>query len=233
MIRLVRRVEMPVPTLAGWGVVVVILLSVSVVFIGTVHPFLAVDQPLGSGSLVVEGWMSRKEVLDTITLFESEGYDRIYTTGGPIPQGSYLALLYPNHKTHAEIAANQFRQAGVTEDRVVAAPRGLVVSHRTYFSALALRLKLVADGLVGRQIDILTAGTHARRSRLLYQAALEDVAKVGVKAIPPTSYDPDRWWTSSSGVRTVIGETIAYCYAKFLFYPNIERDIAQLELAQN
>ena len=120
-----------------------------------------------------------------------------------------------------------------SEDRVVAAPRGLVVSHRTYFSALALRLKLVADGLVGRQIDILTAGTHARRSRLLYQAALEDVAKVGVKAIPPTSYDPDRWWTSSSGVRTVIGETIAYCYAKFLFYPNIERDIAQLELAQN
>jgi hypothetical protein len=40
---------------------------------------------------------------------------------------------------------------------------------------------------------------------------------VGVIAAPDPEYDANKWWASSSGVRTLIGETIAYLYARFLF----------------
>jgi hypothetical protein len=34
-------------------------------------------------------------------------------------------------------------------------------------------------------------------------------------------YNPKQWWRYSDGVREVIGESIAYIYAKFLFYPSV------------
>jgi len=33
-------------------------------------------------------------------------------------------------------------------------------------------------------------------------------------------YNPKQWWRYSDGVREVIGESIAYIYAKFFFYPS-------------
>jgi hypothetical protein len=60
---------------------------------------------------------------------------------------------------------------------------------------------------------------------MLFKIALDGVAEIGVIATEPTGYDSSRWWTSSAGVRAMIGELIAYAYAKFLFYPNPEKDL--------
>lgn len=32
-------------------------------------------------------------------------------------------------------------------------------------------------------------------------------------------YDPRHWWRTSEGVRNVVGESIAYLYARFFFRP--------------
>jgi hypothetical protein len=32
-------------------------------------------------------------------------------------------------------------------------------------------------------------------------------------------FDPDHWWKTSAGVRGVIGEGLAYLYARLLFHP--------------
>jgi hypothetical protein len=42
---------------------------------------------------------------------------------------------------------------------------------------------------------------------------------VGTLAIPDNEYDERRWWKTSEGVRTVIGEALAYVYARVLFHP--------------
>jgi hypothetical protein len=42
---------------------------------------------------------------------------------------------------------------------------------------------------------------------------------VGIIAARVHDYDPHRWWTSSVGFRGVVGETIAYVYARFFFHP--------------
>ena len=55
--------------------------------------------------------------------------------------------------------------------------------------------------------------------RLLFQKALGDGIKVGIIAVPNPDYDPKYWWRYSDGVREVIGESIAYIYARLFFWP--------------
>ncbi|MGA2556129.1 MAG: hypothetical protein ABSG04_07630, partial [Verrucomicrobiota bacterium] len=61
---------------------------------------------------------------------------------------------------------------------------------------------------------------HARRSRLLFQKACGDDTKVGVIALDDVGYDPTHWWRTSEGVREVVGEGIAYLYARIVFHPS-------------
>ena len=66
---------------------------------------------------------------------------------------------------------------------------------------------------------MITGGPHARRSRLMFEKALGKGVTVGVMAIPANDYDERHWWHSSQGVRIIIGEALAYAYARLLFYP--------------
>jgi hypothetical protein len=61
---------------------------------------------------------------------------------------------------------------------------------------------------------------------MLYKEAIGEEIPVGIIAFEDREYDPKRWWKTSSGVRTVLGETIAYIYAKLLF--NSERARAEI-----
>ena len=70
-------------------------------------------------------------------------------------------------------------------------------------------------------INVLTEGAHARRTRLLYQKAFGKNVAVGVVAISNPNYDPTQWWRYSDGVREVIGESIAYVYARFFVYSSV------------
>jgi hypothetical protein len=68
-------------------------------------------------------------------------------------------------------------------------------------------------------VNLYSFGAHARRSRLLYQKALGRKIQVGVIAYPDYHYDPARWWAEGEGFRDVVGEGIAYLYARLLFHP--------------
>jgi hypothetical protein len=57
----------------------------------------------------------------------------------------------------------------------------------------------------------------------MFEKALGKDTAVGVISIPEKDYDQQHWWRSSAGVRTVIGETMAYLYARFLFTAPEER----------
>ena len=67
----------------------------------------------------------------------------------------------------------------------------------------------------------MTEDSHARRTRLLFQKALGNDVTGGIISIPNPDYDAKHRWRYSEGVREVIGEGIAYIYAKLLFYPSV------------
>jgi hypothetical protein len=90
---------------------------------------------------------------------------------------------------------------------------------RTYHSALAAKEWLGQEGISTGTIDVATLGPHARRSRLLFEKAFGNDMKVGIITLDDVEYDPAHWWRTSEGVREVVGEAIAYVYARILFHP--------------
>ena len=69
-----------------------------------------------------------------------------------------------------------------------------------------------------RGVNVLTEDVHARRTCLLFQKALGHNVVVGVIAVPNPDYDANHWWRYSEGVKDVVAESVAYIYARLLFF---------------
>ncbi len=72
----------------------------------------------------------------------------------------------------------------------------------------------------GVRINVVGNDAHSRRTHLIFEKALGDIATVGVINFGSNGYEPERWWTTSEGFRVVTGECIAWIYARFFFHPD-------------
>jgi hypothetical protein len=220
-----RRRTMWWPTLWGWLLLVTlgVLLGIATVLVVArgLHGLLAPNEPArgadgrGARTLVVEGWMDDAELAQAVLSFERGHYERVLVTGGPIESwqgaqrwGSYAAR-----------AAVRLRLLGLTEVPIVAVPAPASLQERTYLSAVMLREWSQSASKPLAAIDLVSAGVHARRSRLLFRWALGDAVEVGVLAVRPTGYDEQRWWTSSAGSKAVLGEAIGLAWTLCCFKP--------------
>ena len=145
--------------------------------------------------------------------FSQGGYRKIIAAGVARDD----ADEQPDART--DFGVDDLVRAGVPRDRIELATAGTKQLDRTFHSAEAVKRLLLEQGIRGTPIDILTVGPHARRSRLLYEEALGDDFKIGIIAVPDRRFDPEHWWRSSEGVRTVVDETVAYAYARIYFSP--------------
>ena len=196
----------------GW----LLLLSVtllSVLTIREIRPFLAVTEPVAGGLMVVEGWVSDVVMEAAIAEFKQHHYEKIFVTGGPISRGAPLS----DYTSFAEQGTATLLKLGLDRGVVQSVPATWVRKDRTYASAAALSQWMRDHGVAFTAVHLITEGPHARRSRLLFQRALGNGVTVGVTSVPDREYDPERWWQSSAGVRDVVGETLAYLYARILF----------------
>ncbi|NES73891.1 MAG: YdcF family protein, partial [Okeania sp. SIO2D1] len=127
-------------------------------------------------------------------------------------KGYYLS----EYNNFAELTAATLIALGVDPDRVVAIPTPQVVKYSTAASAIAVKEWLATSNLKVDSINIYTLGPHARRSWMIYRNIFSPDIQVGVIALEPKGYNPNRWWQSSAGMRTVVGEAIAYFYTRFV-----------------
>ncbi|MEG5138321.1 MULTISPECIES: YdcF family protein [unclassified Microcoleus] len=211
-ISLIRRREMWAITWEGWVIAIVGLIIAMVLIITSIHPFLAVNSPLKADILVVEGWLPDYAIESAIAEFKKGGYRQLVTTGLPLAKGYYLA----EYKNYAELTAATCIALGFDRDKVVAVPAASVVKHRTAASAIALRDWLATSALKVDSINLYSFGPHARRSWIVFKEVLNPEIEVGIIAAVPQDYNPQEWWKSSEGFRTVTGEIIAYIYARFV-----------------
>ncbi len=223
---LFRKRSLWVPTLPGLlliGLILVLLLRAAA---PAAYRWLALTQPVKNADyLVFEGWLSDED-LDAVRSLQARlGGTTLYCTGGPI---EYARELIP-FATWAEASAVRFVTNGIAPERVTAVPAPATRTDRTYTSALALRRHLDASGVRSGTYLLVTSGTHARRSLCLFQLALGDERIVRVHALPPTDYDPARWWTSSGGVRAVVYEGLACAYTRlWSLFRDAEDDLRTL-----
>ena len=200
----------------GWLIVAVAALSLAWALVRGIYPFLAVTHRVDTKVLVVEGWVPDPVIQAAIHEFKSGSYERVFATGGPVEwSGAYTS----DDGTSAIWGFGRLRRGGIASGLIQMVPSRVVGRDRTYNSAVALRDWLHEHNLSVQSINVMTADVHARRTRLLFHEAFGDDVTVGIIAVPNPDYDSRHWWRYSEGVREVIGESIAYSYARFLFVP--------------
>ena len=210
---MLRRREVAVPTWRGWLLLVLLTAAAFRGFLAWVHPFLAINAPIGGEALVVEGWIPDYALRQALAEFRARGYPRLIVTGGPLPGGS----AFSRYGDYARLGSAALQAFGLPADSIAEAPSPRVRKDRTFAEGLALAAWMGESGSRYRSIDLFSYSAHARRSRLLYGMALGGGVRVGVFSAPSREYDAGRWWASSAGFREVTDEGIAYLYAKLAF----------------
>jgi len=213
--RLVRRREVWLPTAWGWTLLVALAVGGSWLGLHTLYDFLAPNQPLGRGLLVVEGWVNDKTLEESVQLWRAGGYARLVTTGGPVER--YVSLL--PFATYAEQAAAILRTLGVPDRDIAVVPGPASARDRTFTSAVALREWISRSGVDAPAVDIVSEGPHARRTWDLYRMAFGDGVAIGIRSVPPDLYPPTAWWRSSAGTKDVLTEAIGWAWVACFFHP--------------
>ena len=190
---------------------------ISVLVFTSVYPFLAITQRVNANILVVEGWINEYAVQAAVKEFQSNHYQRVFTTGGPVVgTGGYINDFY----TSASVGADLLKKWGLPDERLQMVPSRVMDRDRTYASAVALRNWFRAHDTAVSGINVITEDLHARRTRLLFQKAFGKDVQVGIIAVANVDYPANRWWHYSQGLKDVVSEFAAYLYARLLFFPS-------------
>ncbi len=202
-------------TFRGWLALIIIIASILVLAILNIHPFLSVTHRVNTDVLVLEGWVPDYAVKKSIEEFEDNNYKLMIVTGIPIKTGSFLT----KYKSTAEVTTASLIKLGFDKNLIVTVSAPYSKKDRTFSSALALKKYLSKSKFKVKSFNIFTFGCHSRRSWLLFKKAFGNKMNIGIISIRKITYNPDRWWKTSDGVRDVIDETVAYIYARFFFFP--------------
>lgn len=203
------------PTIAGILFLMLIGCGTLLAFIYTLPSFLAINNPVRHGFLVVEGWVSLPSLRMAAETFQQGNYEAIVVSGGPI-ENSFCPSGF---KTYAERAAYELKQFGIADSKIIVASAPASAQDRTYRSSVSVRQLLESHGHKVTAFDLFSSGPHTRRSRNLYQLAFGENVEVGAIAAPPSSYDFSHWWRSSAGVKEVLAEFIYYTWTLCCFDP--------------
>ncbi len=198
----------------GWLVMLLAILLSGTLLTLRIYPFLAVTDRVPTNVLVIEGWVHDFAIQAAVDEFRSGRYERVFTTGGPV---SGLGEYVNDFQTSASVGAERLVATGLPAERVQMVPTRVLDRDRTYASAIALRDWFRAHDFHPKEINVLTEGPHARRTRLLFQRAFGGETAVGIIAIHNPDYDEKRWWHYSEGVKDVLNEGFAYVYARLFF----------------
>jgi len=205
---------------SGWLVLFFTFAALAVGTFFNVESFLSPTEREDTKVLVVEGWVRSYALQGAVKEFRQEGYEHVYTTGGPVVgMGGYLN----DFNTSASVGAEALVRLGLSASVVQMVPSHVSGRDRTYSSALALREYFQTNGLAVKSFNVLTEDVHARRTWMLFQKAFGKETAVGIISVPDPDYDPAHWWRYSEGVREILGESIAWLYAEFLFHPEPPR----------
>lgn len=218
---LFRRREVWLPTLWGALLLLVVAAVAGLALGRSAYALLAPESPArgpdgrGARTLIVEGWLDGSELQQAVAAARRGRYERVLTAGGPIDP----LLDAGGWKNYALRSADRLRAAGLTEVPIIAVPAPASAQDRSYLSAVMVREWAKGEGLALDAVDLYSAGAHARRSWLVYRMAFGERVEVGVLAARPHEYDAQRWWTSSAGAKTTLGELLSLAWTKCCFWP--------------
>ena len=87
---LIKRKNVWLPTWRGWVLVFLVVAAALITGMYRIHAFLAVNQPVSSDVMVVEGWLPDFALKKAVQIFKSQNYHLMVVTGGPIEAGQFI-----------------------------------------------------------------------------------------------------------------------------------------------
>lgn len=64
-----------------------------------------------------------------------------------------------------------------------------------------------------RRLIVVTSNFHTRRASYIFHRVLDPSIQVRIVAARDSGFDPDTWWYSRHGVKTLFLESVAFCVA--------------------
>ena len=199
-------------TVRGWlGILMAIALFFWLILF-RLEPFLAHSAPIKADILIVEGWIADDGLKGALQEFRRKPYQLLITAGSDFGRGEYLS----EYQNFAQLSQATLIVLGLDPQKIQPVRTPQPERDRTLTSALEVKKWIENSDLHPQGVNVYTMDVHSRRTWLLYRRVLEPEIEVGVISHPPLTYDPQAWWTNSEGFRKVLGESLAYVYAKFL-----------------
>ena len=211
---LFRRRNLVLPTLTGWLVILLACGLVTLYLIRGIAGFLTVYEPIDADYLVIEGWMNKQELDQSLDYFNSADYRLAIIVGGPVTDD-----FHGIDSNLAERATGYLRGRGLAQDRSVVIATPYSAQNRTFLNAVMTRDWFERQGIELSRLDVFSSHVHTRRSRDLYQLAFGDNVTVGVIPSHPDDFDPAHWWRSSESGKNVAVEFAGWLLVKCCFYP--------------
>jgi hypothetical protein len=120
-----------------------------------------------------------------------------------------------NYNSDAELAKNQLYSLGIDSSKIKTVPGKRARINRTLASALAVRNWLKTANIDIRGINIISLGTHTRRTWMTYNKILNEKYEVGIISLPENNYQNSRL----NRVIKTIRETLGIIYYWIILIP--------------
>lgn len=199
-------------TQRGWMAILLVLGFTLGTMLFQLQDFFAHTAPVEAEILVTEGWITDDALKGAIAEFNRKPYELLITSGSDLDRGELLA----EYRDFAHLAEASLVALGFNPQKIQPVRTPIVKRDRTLNTAITVKQWLKKHQFGTSGINIYSENVHGRRSWLIYKKVFEPEIKVGVISHPAQTYDPDTWWTSTEGFKSVIGECISYIYIKFL-----------------
>ena len=211
---LFRRREILLPTLLGFVIIILIIVTISLVLLKNLALFLAHNEPAQGQYLVVEGWLGEPALLEAVTTYNSGDYQFLITTGGPDNR-----QINAQYETFAERAAAFILDQGFDDTKLIVISTPASAQERTFLSAVMVRNWLTENSTVKPVIDVFSGDVHARRTHKLYKMAFAENTKIGIIAAQANGFDLQHWWRTSEGAKSVLTESAGLLWVSCCFKP--------------
>lgn len=123
--------------------------------------------------------------------------------------------IFNNMRSNADLTRNRLISMGIDSNSVISITGEKVKINRTLTSALAFRDWIRKSGIEVTGINIISAGTHARRTWMTFNKVLDNNYRIGIISLPDYKHDRSEKIKALKTIR----ETIAYIYYNIILIP--------------
>jgi hypothetical protein len=110
-----------------------------------------------------------------------------------------------NYSSYAELARSRLISLGIDSSLILAIPGKRVRLNRTLSSAFAFRDWLETSNIEVKGINIITLGTHAKRTWMTYYKILNESHEIGIISLPDNEFRYSKRYRVLKTIRETIG----------------------------